>query len=68
MTDIVNRLRACAFDKDGFPRMRSERCLTAGDAADAADEIERLREQIAELERMLARWHGRFGASPSQVK
>ena len=43
MTDIVNRLRSSALDKDNFPRMDSERWLPVGLAIEAANEIERLR-------------------------
>lgn len=43
--DLVQRLKSCAFDRDNFPNMRSERKLSVGDALDAAAEIERLRTQ-----------------------
>jgi hypothetical protein len=38
--DIITKLRSCQTDKDNFPRMRSERYLSVGDALDAANKIE----------------------------
>ncbi|MFM2005448.1 MAG: hypothetical protein RLZZ09_1103 [Pseudomonadota bacterium] len=49
MSDIVERLRAAALDKDNFPRMRTERAATAADALEAAAEIERLRAALEEI-------------------
>lgn len=43
MTDIVVRLRATAFDKDNFPRMKQERWLPIELALEAANKIEHLR-------------------------
>ena len=43
MTDIVDRLRSAAKDKDNMPRMKSETWLPVGLGLEAADEIERLR-------------------------
>ncbi len=51
MSDIVERLRACAFDKDNCPNMKSERKLTVGDALEAAEEIERLRAENEALKK-----------------
>lgn len=42
MSDLVNRLRATAFDKDNFPRMKQEKWFPVGLALEAADEIEEL--------------------------
>ena len=44
--DIVNELRGTAYDKDNMPRMKSERSCSVRLALAAADEIERLRDQI----------------------
>jgi hypothetical protein len=49
MTDIVERLRGTLLDKDNFPRMDSEKWLPVGLAKEAADEIERLRAALIEL-------------------
>jgi hypothetical protein len=50
MTDIVNDLRDTAFDKDNLPRMKSERACPVGLALKAADEIERIRQEIKQNE------------------
>lgn len=44
--DIVQRLRATAFDKDNFPRMKQETWLPVGLAEEAANEIEALRAEL----------------------
>lgn len=51
MTDIVQRLRATTLDKDNFPRMDSEKWFPVGLAKEAADEIDRLRAENAELQK-----------------
>jgi archaellum component FlaC len=40
---ILARLKSACFDKDNMPRMDSELCVSAKDAKDAIEEIERLR-------------------------
>jgi cytochrome c len=49
MTDILAKLKACAFDKDNMPNMRSEKKLSVGDALDAAAEIEKWRRVTRDL-------------------
>lgn len=56
MTDIINELRATQYDKDNFPRMKSEWACSVGLALRAADEIERLR---AALTGIIAEWEER---------
>lgn len=46
MTDIVKELRATEYDRDNFPRMKSEWACSVGLALRAAAEIERLREAL----------------------
>ena len=57
--DLVERLRAGCTDWDGS-QMAAETqpmdCLTAGDVREAADEIERLRAEVANLREGL-RWY-----------
>lgn len=53
MTDIVKELRATAYDKDNFPRMKSEWACSVELALKAADEIERLRNEVVLLENEL---------------
>jgi hypothetical protein len=50
--DIVKRLEAATFDKDNFPRMDSERQVQVGLAKEAKAEIERLRADMAQIERI----------------
>ena len=50
MSDIVSELRATAYDKDNFPRMKSEWACSVELALKAADEIERLRLEVERLE------------------
>jgi hypothetical protein len=44
--DIVERLRATLLDRDNLLRLHSEQWLPVGLAKEAADEIERLTEQL----------------------
>jgi hypothetical protein len=55
-SDIVERLRATALDKDNFPRMNSEKWLPVGLAIEAADEIVRGRHMSVHLERLVREW------------
>jgi hypothetical protein len=50
MTDIVKELRATAYDKDNFPRMKSEWACSVELALKAADEIQRLRHEVEDLD------------------
>jgi hypothetical protein len=64
VTDIVERLRDAANDKDNYPRMDSERWLPVGLAREAADEIETLRAELQAAQAALVRQAGimhRFG-------
>lgn len=51
--DITDKLYAVTVDGDNFPRMKTETHLPIGLAHEAADEINKLRKQVRDLQTKL---------------